>query len=634
MPKITFNEVDLTSPGTLNVTANTVYVPGFSVSGPVNEPTLLNSVADLESKFGTGTITFSSTFIYNNKKVFAQGQKEPSYLYAKTLLAAGLPVMFERVSDAASTIAPENAYDKLSKALSAAKVKDCGSYNVKFLTTGGYPNVDGIAKVAENSKTSLFDNGDSVTGISDHIIRLVADSFKAADLTVDQTIANRLYNHNLGYAEVHYGEFADIVSPYGLNLNNTFDINTAESISFAICSNAKYLRKLGESTNAVHSWILNNCWLEVVANKEAATDCDNLWTVKLYGYKYSDGTVYAPVVDASVQTAGGDGLTYEGTDTAGTDAPKEESKRVLLTTHVTHAETLKDLVKDFYFCCDVDSGITKMTIYATTAVSTTSSEANSTFSVKGLGDALYTIAANNRKDCVALLDHTPDIKPENVVEELFPNLDGYGEYGAMFTPWGTYSIAGETLVYNMPASLGYLLALARSTANNPDWLAIAGANRGGVPNLQSVNEKVTNAVAESYQSRMGISINPITEITPYGDLIWGNRTLKNNPANLTAKSFLNIRVLICNVVKTAFAAARSMTFEQNNDILWVNFKSMIIPTLDQMVKGAGISAYELKKRANKQKAELRCVIRLYAIEAVEDFEIELQLADDTSAVIE
>ena len=60
---------------------------------------------------------------------------------------------------------------------------------------------------------------------------------------------------------------------------------------------------------------------------------------------------------------------------------------------------------------------------------------------------------------------------------------------------------------------------------------------------------------------------------------------------------------------------------------------MLIPTLDQMVKGAGISAYELKKRANKQKAELRCVIRLYAIEAVEDFEIELQLADETSAVI-
>lgn len=53
-----------------------------------------------------------------------------------------------------------------------------------------------------------------------------------------------------------------------------------------------------------------------------------------------------------------------------------------------------------------------------------------------------------------------------------------------------------------------------------------------------------------------------------------------------------------------------------------------------MVTAGALSGYELLKRANKKKAELRCVIRLYAIEAVEDFEIDVQLADESTAVIE
>jgi hypothetical protein len=53
-----------------------------------------------------------------------------------------------------------------------------------------------------------------------------------------------------------------------------------------------------------------------------------------------------------------------------------------------------------------------------------------------------------------------------------------------------------------------------------------------------------------------------------------------------------------------------------------------------MVSGNGLSGYQLKKRTSKQKAELSCVIRLFAIEAVEDFDIEIQLADSSTAILE
>ena len=42
--------------------------------------------------------------------------------------------------------------------------------------------------------------------------------------------------------------------------------------------------------------------------------------------------------------------------------------------------------------------------------------------------------------------------------------------------------------------------------------------------------------------------------------------------------------------------AKTLTFEQNSDLLWIHFKSKIIQTLDQMVSGSGISGYEIKKQ--------------------------------------
>jgi phage tail sheath protein FI len=134
----------------------------------------------------------------------------------------------------------------------------------------------------------------------------------------------------------------------------------------------------------------------------------------------------------------------------------------------------------------------------------------------------------------------------------------------------------------LPASFGYLAALGMSTQVNGSWAAAAGVARGSVPGLVSLCQNVTNAIADSYSNRDSISINPITNIKPYGLLIWGNRTLKNNAkkGDLTATSFLSVRQLTNDVKRIVWVAAKTLTFEQNNDVLWINFKSKIIPTLD------------------------------------------------------
>lgn len=258
------------------------------------------------------------------------------------------------------------------------------------------------------------------------------------------------------------------------------------------------------------------------------------------------------------------------------------------------------------------------------------------------GGTLISIAAA-RGDCTAIIDHsekTVALDMETDSGEI-PN-SANGKYGAMFTPWCTFQFPKwdskkNTPLTSMPGSLAYLLAFASSVnANNANWLAAAGASRGGIPYLEAPLVVLSEDNVAKYQrtntNNTGVSINPITNINPYGVIVWGNRTLNPNASGLVASSFLNIRQLCNDIKKTLYIACKSITFEQNSDLLWVKFKSMITPLLDQMQTGDGISGYQISKKKSTKKATLTAVIRIYPIEAVEDFDITLELADEDTTV--
>ena len=231
------------------------------------------------------------------------------------------------------------------------------------------------------------------------------------------------------------------------------------------------------------------------------------------------------------------------------------------------------------------------------------------------------------------------------------------EYGAMFYPWATYDTqAGyyyeldgerqriaELSSVGLPASFGYLMSLGKSIKTNNNWLAIAGIARGQVPYIRDLktSTRLSNTIADAYQPRNGnTSIIAITNIKPYGFTIWGNRTMKNNKdtANggldgLTATSFLNVRNMVSDVKKTVYNAAKNLMFEQNSDVLWVNFLSQITPLLDKLMSGQGLSNYKIVKKATKAKAKLEAVIKLYPIYAVEEFEVTIELSDEDVSVV-
>ena len=263
----------------------------------------------------------------------------------------------------------------------------------------------------------------------------------------------------------------------------------------------------------------------------------------------------------------------------------------------------------------------------------------------GIAELLLGVCLD-RGDCVALIDtnDTEDLNSSQVISAFRTSPVGTNNDGAYATciyPWGDYrclTIVDDKDTYKderiqaMPGSFGYLLALAKSIKTNANWLAIAGATRGQVPQLIRLRSKnkITAAIADSFQEENKININAITEINPYGLCIWGNRTLKNNTIlnGTTATSFLNIRNLVSDVKKVVYRAAKRLLFEQNSDILWVNFQSEIMTTLEQMKSGAGISGYKIIRLPSDKKTKVKAQVIIYPIYAVEQIEVTITLRDE------
>lgn len=252
------------------------------------------------------------------------------------------------------------------------------------------------------------------------------------------------------------------------------------------------------------------------------------------------------------------------------------------------------------------------------------------------------LCAQLRGDCVALCDHDRELTDSEDIKLYAGTVGEEGAFGAMFSPWANFTEAGTTVT--LPGSYSFLAAYAVSSRTNPTWVAVAGAARGFVPGLiepvanfgsYDINILQGRSTDETdLDTNEGVAINPICFVRPFGTLIWGNRTMKNNVSGTTALSFLNVRNLVSELKKVLYRTARGLTFEPNSDVLWVQFSSLIYPVLDRMLAGNGISGYKLIKQPTTAKARLKAAIRIVPIEAVEDFELTVVLEDEGTTVIE
>ena len=263
-------------------------------------------------------------------------------------------------------------------------------------------------------------------------------------------------------------------------------------------------------------------------------------------------------------------------------------------------------------------------------------------------------AAAARGDAIALCDFDEQNEEfEWSVDNIclkFSGASNNGEYAGGFTPW-FYTTTSDLLVGDheeelIPPAFGYLFAYANSLKTYPEWFAIAGPERGAIPELTAVAHEYGSADRKKLQSRAanlddpedngGVAINPIANIRPSGYIIDGNRTLKLNQASvgLTPLSFLNVRNGVNAIKKVLYEAGNKYKFAQNNDTLWTNYKGYVTPLLDRMMSGGGLNGYKFTKVATTAKARLSAKLTILPVEAVEDFDILVYMTDDITAVSE
>ena len=272
--------------------------------------------------------------------------------------------------------------------------------------------------------------------------------------------------------------------------------------------------------------------------------------------------------------------------------------------------------------------------------------------------------ATKRKDCLIVFTSLlPSLKEKDV--ELCASKCSYitankldffsdevkqpqGKYVTAFYSTGIHTNDSNTDL-QIDAGQAYILAFLNSINNgNADWLSIAGAIRGSIPGNYEITgflseDEIDNMQPRTYIEDHLVAVNPICNMNPWGARIWGNRTcLPNtnvpiteggddfdaNTDQLVASSFTNIRVLICDIKKAIYRAARRYQFDNDTDILWVNFTSSVNSLLEEIKQSYGITAYRWRREATTERATLRAVLQIVPIECVEDFKITVELSDD------
>lgn len=213
------------------------------------------------------------------------------------------------------------------------------------------------------------------------------------------------------------------------------------------------------------------------------------------------------------------------------------------------------------------------------------------------------------QDLKTLLNATPVPFSSSFCATLIPNIK-----------------ISNTVTY--PASYAYFKSLYETNKKQIKWLPIAGVNRATI-----------NATTDCFISKYildkevikntGVNFNGIVDVRNFGNVIWGDRTLLDlgtgESAKLKATGFLSIRCLVCDIAKIVYDASIANTYETNNDTTWINYKSLITPTLDNAIAAGVLETYDIQKKVSVEANKITCVITLYPNLPVEDFDIYINL---------
>ena len=182
------------------------------------------------------------------------------------------------------------------------------------------------------------------------------------------------------------------------------------------------------------------------------------------------------------------------------------------------------------------------------------------------------------------------------VDEVVTSAKDLGlntSYGCTFYPYVQIRDTLSDSVLYVPPSVVALGTFSSSQRRSAVWFAPAGFTRGGLSEgsaglpVIGVRERLTS---DDRDNLYDVNINPIASFPAEGIVIFGQKTLQVTPSALDR---INVRRLLIFVKKEISRIAATTLFEQNVSATWDRFKGSVIPFLEEVQAGLGLTDFRV-----------------------------------------
>ena len=193
--------------------------------------------------------------------------------------------------------------------------------------------------------------------------------------------------------------------------------------------------------------------------------------------------------------------------------------------------------------------------------------------------------AESRGDCIAVVDLVGHgTSATSTVTSEAGEINS--SYGATYWPWVQVGSATGKNVY-VPASTVIPGVYAFTDNANAPWYAPAGLVRGGVPSVLQVERKLTRGERDTLYTG---NVNPIATFPGQGIAVFGQKTLQKQASALDR---VNVRRLLIELKKFVSDQANNLVFDQNTITTRNKFLSAVNPYLESVVQRQGLYAFRV-----------------------------------------
>lgn len=232
-------------------------------------------------------------------------------------------------------------------------------------------------------------------------------------------------------------------------------------------------------------------------------------------------------------------------------------------------------------------------------------------------------------DCLYIVT-TPDVDVDgnsidpDVASQNFIDSDINTSYGATYYPWVRCYDATDKKYISLPVTKDVVRNFAYTDNVAQPWFASAGMSRGSVDCVKANRFTRIEEEDNLYENM----INPVKSFSSDGVKIWGNKTMYHEDTPLNR---INVRRLMIRLKKTVMSSVKELIFEQNDNQIAEQFKSIVGSILDNAKQNRGISEYRIQVDTSaeaRDRKELPAKIWVKPINSLEYISISFTITPE------